>query len=93
MEILHKESEWKLMSGHVEEFIVAALLQLGLQASRRMGNGGAQHAEKLYTSVISSLNSVRMLHSFSTQSSLFSLQARNVRFKDWTDEFCFFGRL
>ncbi|MCJ8738053.1 hypothetical protein PDJAM_G00031060 [Pangasius djambal] len=56
VEILRKESEWKLMSGHVDEFIVAALMQLGLQASRRMGSEGAQHVEKLYTSVISSLS-------------------------------------
>ncbi|MCI4383816.1 hypothetical protein PGIGA_G00031060 [Pangasianodon gigas] len=56
VEILRKESEWKLMSGHVDEFIVAALMQLGLQASRRMGNEGAQHVEKLYSSVISSLS-------------------------------------
>lgn len=60
MEILRKESEWKLMSGHVDEFIVAVLMQLGLQASRRMGNEGTQHVEKLYTSVICSLSSVRI---------------------------------
>ncbi|TSM20280.1 Cytoskeleton-associated protein 5 [Bagarius yarrelli] len=57
-EILHKESEWKLMSGHVDEFIVAVLLQLGLQASRCMGSDGAQHVGKVYTSVINSLNSL-----------------------------------
>lgn len=60
MEILRKESERKLMSGHVDEFIIAALMQLGLQASRRMGSEGTAHVEKLYTSVITSLNTVRI---------------------------------
>ncbi|KAI5101926.1 cytoskeleton-associated protein 5 [Silurus meridionalis] len=57
MEILSEENKWKLMSGHVDEFIVAALMQLGLQASRRMGDEGTQHM-KLYPSVIGSLSSL-----------------------------------
>lgn len=60
VEILRKESEWKLMSGHVDEFIIAALMQLGLQASRRMGSDGTACVEKLYTSVITSLTTVSM---------------------------------
>lgn len=94
MEILHKESEWKLMSGHVDEFIVAALMQLGLQASRRMGNEETQHVEKLYISIVSSLNSVRILHTFSTQSSLFSLSYEcTADLRTEQNEFHFFGRL
>ncbi|KAK2868912.1 hypothetical protein Q7C36_000783 [Tachysurus vachellii] len=58
MEILHKENEWKLMSGHVDEFIVAALMQLGLQSSRFMGSDGTHHMEKVYASVIGSLSSL-----------------------------------
>ncbi|KAK3562246.1 hypothetical protein QTP86_032583 [Hemibagrus guttatus] len=57
-EILHKESEWKLMSGHVDEFIVVVLMQLGLQSSRCIGSEGTQHMEKVCTSVINSLSSL-----------------------------------
>ncbi|XP_047658856.1 cytoskeleton-associated protein 5-A-like isoform X2 [Tachysurus fulvidraco] len=57
-EILQKENEWKLMSGHVDEFIVAVLMQLGLQSSRFMGSDGTQHMEKVYATVISSLSSL-----------------------------------
>lgn len=49
------------MSGHVDEFIIAALLQLSLQASRCMGNEGTPHVENLYMSVINALTSVRIL--------------------------------
>ncbi|KAL6468523.1 hypothetical protein MHYP_G00220470 [Metynnis hypsauchen] len=61
VEILHQESQWKLMSGHVDEFIVATLMQLRLLASRRMVDermDRQQQVEKLYSSVIDSLNSL-----------------------------------
>ncbi|XP_053491174.1 cytoskeleton-associated protein 5 [Ictalurus furcatus] len=70
VEILRKESEWKLMSGHVDEFIVAVLMQLGLQASRHMGNEGTQHVEKLYTSVICSLSSLALAGKLAQEASL-----------------------
>ncbi|KAG7327799.1 hypothetical protein KOW79_009405 [Hemibagrus wyckioides] len=58
VEILHKESEWKLMSGHVDEFIVVVLIQLGLQSSRCIGSEGTQHMEKVCASVINCLSSL-----------------------------------
>lgn len=60
-EILRQESQWKGMSGHVDEFIVAVLMQLRLLASRRMANEGLerQQVEKLYSSVVNSLGLVR----------------------------------
>ncbi|XP_053369501.1 cytoskeleton-associated protein 5-like [Clarias gariepinus] len=68
-EILSKESEWKLMSSHVDEFIVAALMQLGLQASRRVGNEVTQHMGKLYSSVISTLSSLVLAGKLSQEAS------------------------
>uniref|UniRef100_A0AAR2LI45 TOG domain-containing protein n=1 Tax=Pygocentrus nattereri TaxID=42514 RepID=A0AAR2LI45_PYGNA len=61
VQILHQESQWKLMCGHVDEFIVATLMQLRLLASRRMVDERTdrqQQVEKLYSSVIDSLNSL-----------------------------------
>ncbi|KAI4883752.1 hypothetical protein NFI96_024676 [Prochilodus magdalenae] len=58
VEILRQESKWTSMSGHVDEFIVATLMQLRLLASRRMVDEGMdrqQQVEKLYSSVINSL--------------------------------------
>ncbi|KAF4083545.1 hypothetical protein AMELA_G00143190 [Ameiurus melas] len=70
VEVLRKESEWKLMSGHVDEFIVAVLMQLGLQASRRMGSEGTPHVEMLYTSVLCSLSSLVVAGKLAQEASL-----------------------
>ncbi|KAI4875261.1 hypothetical protein NFI96_023924 [Prochilodus magdalenae] len=64
VEILRQESKWTSMSLHVDEFIVATLMQLRLLASRPhwvdegMGQTAAS-GEKLYSSVINSLIAVR----------------------------------
>lgn len=49
------------MSGHVDEFIVVVLMQLGLQSGRCIGSEGTQHMEKVCASVINSLSLVRIL--------------------------------
>ncbi|XP_062868509.1 cytoskeleton-associated protein 5-like isoform X2 [Trichomycterus rosablanca] len=68
VESLREESQWRTMSGHVDEFIVAALMQLRLQASRRMTND-RMHMEKLYTSVIGSLSSLVLVGKLAQEAS------------------------
>ncbi|XP_035386884.1 LOW QUALITY PROTEIN: cytoskeleton-associated protein 5-A-like [Electrophorus electricus] len=58
-EILRHNSEWQVMSGHVDELVVSLLMQLRLLASRRMAAErleAQRDVDELYSSVIGSLN-------------------------------------
>ncbi|XP_066503384.1 cytoskeleton-associated protein 5-A-like isoform X2 [Hoplias malabaricus] len=60
VEILREEREWRRVTGHVDEFIVAVLMQLRLLSSKRLVDERetSGDVEKLYASVVSALNSL-----------------------------------
>ncbi|KAG9266482.1 cytoskeleton-associated protein 5-A-like isoform X3 [Astyanax mexicanus] len=70
--VLQEESKWSLFLGHVDEFIVAALMQLRLLASKRLADERTerqQQVDKLYSLVINTLNSLVMVGKLAQEAS------------------------